>query len=188
MQEDPNSDKQLKLIAIVLPEPLFSMVREEQNFIAKTWGCRQALRVPPHITLIPPLSVKEKESKEIESVTKEVAAHRKPFTMKITGYDTFSPRVIFLKPNFPYELGLLYNSLRDSIIPKIPQALNRYPDESFHPHITLAYRDLTPDQFKEMWRHYKNKKAKYLFDVNQISILVNTEDGWVIENTFQLGN
>lgn len=187
MQEDPNSDKQLKLIAIVLPEPLFSLVREEQNFIAKTWGCRQALRVPPHVTIIPPLSVKEKEVKELESIAKEVAGHRKPFSMKITGYDTFSPRVIFLKPNFPYELGLLYTNLRDAIIPKIPQALNRYPDESFHPHITLAYRDLTPDQFKEMWRHYKNKKAKYTIDINQISILVNTEDGWVIESSYELG-
>jgi len=186
MQEDPNSDTQLKLIAIVLPDPLFSLVREEQNFIARTWGCRQALRVPPHITLIPPLSIKEKESKELESIAKEVATHRKPFSIKINGYDTFSPRVIFLKPNFPYELGLLYTELRDAIVPKIPQALSRYPDESFHPHITLAYRDLTPDQFKEMWKHYKNKKAKFLIDINQFNILVNTEEGWMIESTYEL--
>jgi len=186
MSPDPNPDKQLKLIAIVLPEPLFSFVRDEQNYIASTWGPRQALRVPPHITLIPPLSVGEAESNDLKSIATEVASHRKPFLLKIHGYDTFSPRVIFLKPNLTYELGLLYTNLRDMVLPRIPQAMNRYPDESFHPHITLAYRDLTPDQFREMWKYFKPRKAKYSVEINQFSILNNTEEGWVVESTYEL--
>src|SRR5687768_18188618 len=95
------TDTKLKLIAIVLPEPLYTMIRDEQQFIAQKWGPKYALRTPPHITLIPPLSANEAESIELENISQVVAEKNSPFVLKVNGYEAFSPRVIFAQPNYP---------------------------------------------------------------------------------------
>jgi len=186
METEPKTDKKLKLVAIVPPEPLFSFVKEEQNFIAQKWNARQALRTPPHITLIPPISLDERESAELERISNEIASQHPSFRLKVTRYDSFSPKVIYLKPNFPHALSVLYTGLMKTILVKIPHAMQKYPYESFVPHITLAYRDLDPLRFKEVWKYYKNKKVNFAVDINRISILDNTSDGWVITSEYDL--
>ena len=180
------SDKQLKLIALVLPEPLYAFVRAEQNYIAETWGCRQSLRTPPHITLIPPISISTEESLQLGKIAADVASKNLKFEIKVNGYDAFPPKVIFIKPNFPKELHLLYMSLRGSILSVLNNVLDRYPDESFHPHITIAYRDVDPQQFKEMWKYYRNKKVKMYTTIDSFCILQNVGGEWVVEKEFGL--
>lgn len=186
METELKTDKKLKLVAIVPPEPLYSFVKEEQNFIAQKWNARQALRTPPHITLIPPISLDEDESVELERISQETASNHPSFRLKVTRYDSFSPKVIYLKPSFPHALSVLYTDLMKTILANIPHAMQKYPYESFVPHITLAYRDLDPLRFKEVWKYYKNKKVNFTVDIDRICILDNTPDGWVITNTYEL--
>ena len=186
METELTTEKKLKLVAIVPPEPLFSFVKEEQNFIAQKWNVRQALRTPPHITLIPPISLDEGESEELDRISKEIASLHPSFRLKVTRYEAFSPKVIYLKPSFPHVLRVLYTDLMDAILAKIPHAMQKYPYESFVPHITIAYRDLDPLRFKEVWKYYKNKKVNFSVDIEQICILDNTADGWVISDSYEL--
>ena len=186
METELKTDKKLKLVAIVPPEPLFSFVKEEQNFIAQKWNVRQALRTPPHITLIPPISLDEGESEELDRISKEIASMHASFRLKVTKYETFSPKVIYIKPSFPYVLRVLYTDLMDAIIAKIPHAIQKYPYESFVPHITIAYRDLDPLRFKEVWKYYKNKKVNFAVDIERICILDNSAEGWVISDSYEL--
>lgn len=186
MEAELKTDKKLKLVAIVPPEPLYSFVKEEQNFIAQKWNARQALRTPPHITLIPPISLNEGESEELKRISQEIASKHPSFRLKVNRYDSFNPKVIYLKPSFPHALSVLYTDLLKMILANIPHAMQKYPYESFVPHITLAYRDLDPLRFKEVWKYYKNKKVNFAVDINRISILDNTADGWVISDSYEL--
>ena len=104
MERKHDLGAQLKLIAIVLPEPLFSFVREQQKYISDTWGCRHALRTPPHITIMPPLSLSNNEVTILEGIAKDAAKRIESFTLHISGYGAFKPRVVFLQPDLPEEL------------------------------------------------------------------------------------
>lgn len=42
---------------------------------------------------------------------------------------------------------------------------------SFHPHMTVGYRDLTFENFQKAWKVYKEKEFKTKFLVNEISLL-----------------
>src|SRR5687767_2144075 len=184
----PGSDNQLKLIAIVLPEPLFSFVKHQQLYIAETWDCRMALRTPPHITVIPPLSIRQDEWPELESIVFKASEKGRPFTLEVTGFDAFKPRVIFLKTNLPKELVKLYTDLRNRIEMKLPHLLYRYPDRTFTPHITLAYRDVEPEQFREIWNYYKDQKALFKIHIDRLSLLNNIDKKWKLERDFLLSD
>lgn len=186
MEDKPDLKTELKLVAIVPPEPLFSFIREEQQYIADTWGPRKALRVPPHLTLVPPISVTEAELIVLESILKDAAASHKTFTLRVNGYDAFMPKVIFIKPAYPKELHMLYTNIIDTVIARIPHVMNKYPDDTFHPHFTIAYRDLEPDMFKDIWKYFKNKKAKFSVQIHQISIFDKSDAGWIIGKQFNL--
>src|SRR5687767_13566476 len=125
---NPDIDTQLKLIAVVLPEPLFSFVKEQQNFIADTWGCCKSLRTPPHITLIPPLSLKMEEIDILESILSTIAVKNNPFVLEVNQYEAFKPRVVYLNTPTPKGLSKLYSELRHTIEKKIPHVFHRYPD------------------------------------------------------------
>ena len=177
-------DKQLKLIAIVLPEPLASYVREQQVFISETWGCRHALRTPPHITLIQPLKLTAPEYLIVESIVGEITQRQSSFVLNVNGFGAFKPRVIYIKPDLPAELKLLQSNLEKEISKSLPGKLDN--DRSFHPHITLAHRDVKMELFPEMWRYFKNKELKLSVPIEEVSILDHTTKGWITNINFAL--
>ena len=181
MDERSNLNTQLQLIAIVLPEPLFSFVRDQQNFIAEKWDCRHALRTPPHITIIPPLAITPEEINGLQEIAGEVAAKCNSFSLAVKGYGAFKPRVIFIKPELPPGLSDLYQNWRDALMKTFPHVLGKYPDKPYHPHITLAHRDVDRKQFDEMWNLYENKKIDISIEINQFCILGHGKNGWEIE-------
>ena len=183
-QSNPNTE--LKLVAIVLPEPLYSIVRDQQNFIAENWNCVHALRTPPHITIIPPLPLNPVEINILQELARQVAVRQKSFRLSVNGYGAFKPRVIFIKPDVPSELSELYHSLREAIDLAMPLVLQKYPDRPYHPHITLAHRDVDREKFNEMWKYYRNKEIELSLEINQFCIMDHSKDGWKIGTVFNL--
>jgi len=70
----------------------------------------------------------------------------------------------------------------------MPHVLYRYPDRTFIPHITLAYRDVEPEQFREIWNYYKNKQVKVEGEIKSFCLLENTREGWRIQQEFPLSH
>ena len=176
----------LKLIAIVLPEPLYSYVKEEQKLIEQNWGPRHAQRTPPHLTLIPPLSLTESEFNVVSQIASDVASRNKSFLLEVNGFGVFKPTVVFLKPNIPTELETLYKDLRSTVESQIPHSLRRYPDRPYHPHITLVHKDVSTDQFFEIWHYYKKNEVSFLVEIDHFCILDNAKTGWEIMKRFSL--
>lgn len=186
MDEQSNLNTQLKLIAIVLPEPLFSMVREQQDFIAENWQCLHALRTPPHITIIPPIALTHTEINKVQEIAREIASKSNPFRLSVNEYGAFKPRVIFVKPDVPPGLSDLYNNWREALMKTFPHVLEKYPDRPYHPHITLAHRDVDRKRFDEIWKYYKHKKIDMSIEINQFCVLAHSKAGWEIETTYFL--
>ena len=188
MDEQSNIHTELKLIAIVLPEPLFSVVREQQHYIAENWKSMHALRTPPHITIIPPLALTPVEIIKLQEMAREIASKCNPFRLSVNEYGAFKPRVIFMKPDVPPGLSYLFKNWRDALLKTIPHVLEKYPDRPYHPHITLAHRDVDRQRFDEMWKYFKNKKIEMSIEINQCCILTHSKEGWQIETTYFLNS
>ena len=180
-----NQQSQLKLIALLLPDAISQHVKNEQQFIAKTWGPKHALRTPPHITIIPPLSVTDDEEKSLLKIGEKIRQSTHVFTLHLDQYDTFKPRVVFIHLSDSSELNVLHDLWRKDLMKIMPHLMDRYPERPYHPHITLANRDVTPDQFKKIWAHYAEKTYTASFQINTFWILNHEHHGWVKEKEFQ---
>lgn len=177
---------QLKLIAIIPPEPVFSQVRHEQEYIRDTWGPSHALRTPPHLTIIPPLALNSAEVGLLYGMADAIAYESSPFDIELNGYGAFRPRVIFIHPNIPPALQALHDIWRLALLSRMPHVLDKYPDRPFHPHVTLAHKDVKGGQFAPMWSYYANKEFHAQFHVDHFHILKHIGEGWVMERKFHL--
>ena len=175
----------LKLIALIIPEPLKSLVIEEQESIRDRWGPKHALRTPPHITIIPPIEVNNDEIKLLWSLAEEIAKRRSPFEIEFDGYGAFKPRVVFIHPLLTDALEKLYTDWRQMLEKNLAHVLEKYPDRPYHPHLTLAHRNVDKDTFSEMWCYFKERELKANIPFDRFSILKHQPDGWKIEEEFK---
>ena len=178
-------EKHLRLLAILPPDPVFSHARQEQERISKTWGPHHALRTPPHVTVIPPLALETSELRLLNAIVEVIAPAIKSFPVALNGYGAFKPRVIFIQPEVSEPLMELYKICYQAVRSKLPHTLDQYPDKPFHPHITLAHKDVSRTQFEKMWEYYSMHEYHASFMVDHYSVLRHENEGWKVEKEFQ---
>jgi len=181
-----NKPPTLKLIALLLPESLSDQVKKEQLFIANAWGPKRALRTPPHITIIPPISVTDAEENSLLELADQISNIAHSFTLHLHGYGSFKPKVIFIHAEDSKELNGLQTSWRKELLATMPHVLDQYPERPYHPHLTLAHRDVTPEQFKRIWAHYVEQNFSAAFEAKSFWILEHNQNGWEPEREFSL--
>lgn len=179
-------EKNLKLIAILPQEPYFSEIRKEQEYIATTWGPVHALRTPPHITIVPPVSLTSSEVGWLFGMAGALSGSLPSFKMELHDYGSFKPRVIFINTIINRELHEMYDLWHQALLSKMPHVLDKYPDRPYHPHLTLAHKDVSTQQFDRIWRYYANKKYRVSFTADHFCILNHTENGWEVEKRLPL--
>ena len=172
-------------IAIVAPEQINQQVLEWKNFFKEHFQCTVALKSPAHLTLIPPFWMNEElEYELINSITLFSGSENK-FEISLKGFAAFKPRVIFIDVIKNERLDRLQESLTDHVISQ-----NKFPvkkeDRPFHPHITLATRDLRKKAFYQAWESFSQKKYEKSWIVNGISLLRHNKKNWDVVFTSQL--
>lgn len=163
------------------------MVRVEQERIAATWGPRHALHAPPHITLIPPIRVPEEAMAGLEEQAIAVGREHPAFNLRLRGYGAFPPHVVFIRALVNEDVESLYRDWRGRLEASMPEAIARYPDRPYRPHITLAHRDVEESQFHAIWSHYGEKRLDITYRVKSFAILDLLRTGWVVRKEFRLG-
>jgi 2'-5' RNA ligase len=172
-------------IAIVPPDPLLSQIQDLKKNIFEQYGTKGALRSPGHITLHMPFSwEEEKEEKLISSL--QNFSFDKELQLTLSGFSCFEPRVVFI------------NVQKNDILFEMQQQLVKYAKQNlqlfnqsddmrgFHPHVTVAFRDLKKPTFYKMWEEYKNKAFDAAFVCNNICLLKHVEDKWEVYKTFTI--
>ena len=143
-----------------------------------------ALKSPAHITLIPPCWMKEElETDLIDSIAAFSEAKNK-FEINLKDFAAFKPKVIYVDVLKNEILNDLHESLNDFI-----DQQNKFPlkkdDRPFHPHLTLAARDLYKKAFYEAWETFSEKKYEATWLVNGISLLRHNKKNWDVIFTSQ---
>jgi 2'-5' RNA ligase len=61
-------------------------------------------------------------------------------------------------------------------------------DHAYHPHITLAFRDLKKDQFALAWNEFNSKKFEATCTVDKFALLKHNGSVWNVLTEFSLAD
>ncbi len=173
-------------IAVIPPAPLFDEALKLKYYFSERYTTKAALKSPPHITLHMPFRWKEEKEENLTAALTQFSKHRVPFQVSFNNFGCFPPKVIFLDIKKSEQLQWLQQEL----LRFCRQTLNlfnaNYRDRPFHPHLTVAFRDLKKAAFHEAWKEFKEKKFLDDFQVNHICLLKHDGKLWEIFQTFPL--
>ena len=169
----------LYFIAVVPPEDMRDRVTEIKEDFAEKFNSRHALKSPPHITLHMPFKWKEAKRDHLDEKLSEVARRHRTFSIAIRNFNCFEPRVIFLDVDHSSELAGLQKDVRQAM--KTLNVFNsNYREKPFHPHMTVAFRDLRKKEFYRAWKIYKEREISFEFPVKAITLLRHTGKRWIM--------
>lgn len=136
-----------------------------------------ALKSPPHITLIPPF-----RSDQTDFSALQIAADAQhSFSIQLQDFDHFGSRVIFV--NVAAELSLL--ACQEQLAAFCADQFAITPDpRPFHPHMTVAFKDLKRSIFPEAWTYFSAQSYQRSFVADALTLLVHTGQQWTVKQQF----
>ncbi|MCT7950792.1 2'-5' RNA ligase family protein [Ancylothrix sp. C2] len=181
-----DKSKKLFFIALVPPPDIFAYVNHIKQDFAANYNSRRALNSPPHITLQPPFEWIPENVPVLHQTLREFAEMREPVNILLSGFGAFPPRVIYV--NVIKTPALL--SLQSDLTTHLETHLNiidiKSKNRSFSPHLTVAFKDLTKQNFQAAWPEYKDKKLQFTFTASHLTLLQHDGSRWNIESEFPL--
>lgn len=170
--------EKLYFVAVVPPEPQRTQLTGLKEYFREKYHSSKALNSPPHITLHMPFKWKEQKEQLPEATLQECCAAFKPFSLSLRGFGAFPPRVIFIRPEENFELLKLQKELSGLMRRRLNIFNADYKDRAFHPHLTLAFRDLKKDQFQLAWEEFQHRRFEMAFEVEGICLLKHNGKSW----------
>ncbi len=174
----PKEGSALYFIAIIPPSPIFEQASEWKDYFKDQYHSKAALNSPPHITLHMPFEWKVKKEEELVSKLSVFSKSKETFELELQNFGCFAPRVIFI------------NVLESEVLRKLQHELHRYcktelnifnaqyKDLPFHPHLTLAFRDLKKPMFEKAWEEFKQKEFSGSFIADRFALLKHNGKVW----------
>lgn len=163
-------------VVIDVPEPYSRAIREARH----SWDDPEAESVPPHVTIVAPVSVDPGEMPALEKHLARAAEDCQPFRMHLRGTGTFRPvsPVVFLA----VAEGIPGCEDLERRVRCGPWAVDlRFP---YHPHVTIAFG--LPEAALD--RAFASLAAfEAVFTVEAIRLYELGEQGWAPRQTYFLG-
>lgn len=148
----------LYLLALLLPEPLHSAVWNLKQEIHLRTGSRNAVRLPPHITLLPPLRQSAAFATGMLPLLARFAARQTACAFQLENFAWFQDRTLYVRVTQDAGLQQLHAALYAQLrleLPVVPQ-----PQRPFVPHVTLATRDLPPELVSGLRQEFTRRTYK----------------------------
>jgi 2'-5' RNA ligase len=170
-------------IAIVPPEPLLTDIQKVKQSIFETYQTKGALRSPGHITLHMPFSFEEDKEDKLVACLRDFEFDDS-FSISLINYGCFEPRVVFINVGEEPKLQELQRQLVMHVKRKL-HLFNQSDDmRGFHPHITVAFRDLKKPVFYKLWDEYQSKAFTAAFNCTSFALLKHVNDRWIVLKEF----
>lgn len=167
------------LIAIVPPDPIASEANKLKEYFRDQYNSKASLNSPPHITLHMPFEWKATRESELINKLENFASSQTSFEITLSAFGSFPPRVIFIDVAPNEELKALQKSLMRFCKTELNVFNALYQEQPFHPHVTLAFRDLKKPEFAAGWNEFKDRPLHRPFVCDRISLLKHNGNLWV---------
>ncbi|MCC3155125.1 2'-5' RNA ligase family protein [Hymenobacter sp. BT770] len=174
----------LYLLALLPPEPVFSEIWAMKQEVHRLTGSRNAVNLPPHITLIPPLRQNADFEEKCIAALAAFAQTQRALSVGLNGFAWFGNRTLFVRVSEAAALQKLHEALTDWCATHLPEV----PVESrpFTPHLTLATRDLPRAQVPELRQLFAARAYAATFPVHSLTLFRHDGRKWQPRATFEL--
>lgn len=165
-------------LAIVPDGPIQDKCTEIKNEIRDKFNVKYALKSPAHVTLKMPFSYNEAKEEKLIQLLRNFLIPIESFPVSFGGVDTFGKRVIFLKVKSDDRLTKVQSSLKEFCKREL-NLVDELSDRNFHPHLTIAFKDLKETYFDNILDLLKKYDLKEDFQVDRITILKRIDGRWI---------
>ncbi len=172
----------LFFIAIIPGPALCAEVTHFKEYAATHFGSSRALRSPPHITLVPPFKWQENRLEELSELLSGFAGEEEGFPLSLSGFDCFAPRVIYVNVVENSSLSSLQSRLGLMLTSGL--GLQKRDDRPYHPHMTVAFKDLRRSVFPKAWTYFSSLDYERRFQVDCLTLLQHNGRMWEIFRDF----
>lgn len=183
-----DQSKHLFFIALLPPLEIQQPITQIKQYFAEQYGSKQALKSPPHITLQPPFEWPVLEIPRLENCLAEFATHQFSIPVTLSGFAAFPPRVIYVNVIKTPALLAIHQNLAAYLEPTLGIIDPATKTRPFSPHITVAFRDLTRQNFKLAWPEFEHQSLNFEFTASQLTLLIHDGRGWQIHREFPLSS
>jgi 2'-5' RNA ligase len=184
-KKSTESKEKLYFIAIVPPTPIYDHALEQKEYFKTHYNSKASLNSPPHITLHMPFRWKEKEENELTAKLEKFSQSNHPISIRLDKFSSFPPRVIFINVVMNKELEALQKNLQRYCKRVLNLFNSNYKELPFHPHLTVAFRDLKKPNFQRAWEEFKMKDFQAEFMADKIALLKHTGKVWQVHQEFK---
>ena len=171
-------------IAIVLPQDLNEKVLKYKNMMFEKYNCKVGLKSPAHITLVSTFWMEEEKQEglivDINSLSNDV----EPFPVLTSNFSAFKPKTIFIS-TAPSDKLSQVKIATDEFFRNNSFYNIKTESRPFHPHITIATRDLYKKDFQEIWPWFAEKKFEEKWTAEGLSVLKHNKKNWDVIYTSQ---
>lgn len=181
-------DKAMYFLAVIPPEPIYTEALEIKQLFAKEYNSKAALKSPPHITLHMPFRLKPEREALLSEALNEVAKKTEAIPIHLEGFDHFNQRTVFMNVLENEKLEELFKAIMKTMKVNFNIFNAEYKDRGYHPHLTVAFRDLKKEQFKQAWPSFEDRPLSYTFAVTKFSLLKHNGKYWEVYKDFELAN
>ena len=178
----------LYFIAILPPDDIAARVQAVKKEFVNKYNSEEAYNKPPHFTLIAPFKIPEETEKVIIPQLIFFADDQKSFTVNLSGFNHFRDDVIFIDVEDPNPMRNLHANLTAHLQNEMGFSSKSARPKSLTPHMTVAYRDLTTQNFKRAWKEFQNRPFSYSFEVSSIFLLKHDYTQWQTFYEFEFEN
>lgn len=176
--------KQRFFIALLPPDEVQQFVNKVKQHFAEVYNSRAAQKSPPHITLQPPFEWQLAELPLLKHKLQDFVQAQLSIPVILEGYRAFKPRVIYINVLRTPELLAVHKDLMaylESSLGIVHQVSKSRP---FAPHLTVAFRDLTKQNFHKAWLEFEHRQLHFAFIVPQLTLLIHDGRRWEVSQEF----
>ncbi|MCA8830045.1 2'-5' RNA ligase family protein [Hymenobacter pini] len=175
---------ELYLVAFLLPPVVSEQVWALKQQVHQLTGSRNAVRLPPHITLMPPLRRPPEFGEALARMLATYAAGNRACLVQLRDFAWFQQRTLYV--HVQQTPGLLalhqqFYQLCAQELPAVPQ-----PARRFVPHVTLATRDIPPHQVPALQELFAHRRFAADMELHELVLFRHTGQQWLAEVLFQL--
>ncbi|HBQ99856.1 MAG TPA: 2'-5' RNA ligase [Cyanobacteria bacterium UBA11691] len=172
-------------VALVVPSGFQEEVEQIKQEFSDRYQSRKAFNSPAHITLQPPFEWEPGNIQQVEESLEDFVGNTFPIPIQLDGFAAFPPKVIYINVVKTPELMALQSALIHHLQSTLP-SIKRSSHPSFTPHVTVAFRDLTPKNFRQAWPNFEHRSFQGKFIASSLTLLRHNGQRWQLFDEFPL--
>jgi 2'-5' RNA ligase len=173
-------------VAFIPPSPIYDETLALKEYFREKYNSKAALNSPPHITLHMPFRWKEQKEHDLAKKIQEFVKRYDPIKVCLDNFFSFPPRVIFINVAKSEILDDFQKNMERFFKKELDLFNANYQERPYHPHLTLAFRDLRKEAYRNAWDEFKSREYKAEFMADKLALLKHDGKRWNVKQEFTL--